>query len=37
MGRNYRGDLPLGENADERVGIVRLVGNDRPWVDTLEQ
>jgi hypothetical protein len=37
MGRNHRDDFPLGEDTDERVGVVRLVGNDRPWVDTLEQ
>ena len=37
VGRNHRGDLPLGEGLDEGVGIVCLVGNERPWIGMLEQ
>ena len=37
VGRNHRGDLPLGKGIDEGVGVVCLVGNERPWIDMLEQ
>jgi hypothetical protein len=36
MGRNHRGDLSLGEDFDEGVGIVCLVGNKRPWIGMLD-
>jgi hypothetical protein len=37
VGRNYRGDLPLGEGREEGVGIICLVGNERPGIGMLEQ
>jgi hypothetical protein len=37
VGRNHRSDLSLGEGLDEGVGIVCLVGNERPWIGMLEQ
>ncbi len=36
-GKNHRGDLPLGKGIDEGVCVVCLVGNDRPWINMLEQ
>jgi len=37
VGRNHRGDLSLGEGLDEGVGVVCLVGNERPRIGMLEQ
>ena len=37
VGRNHRGDLSLGENLHESVGVVCLVGNERPRIGMLEQ
>ena len=37
VGRNHRGDLPLGEGFEKDVGIICLVGNERPWIGMLEQ
>ena len=37
MGRNHRGDLPLGERLDKAVGVICLVGNEGPGMRVLEQ
>ena len=37
VGRNHRGDLSLGENLHESVGVVCLVGNEGPGMRVLEQ
>jgi hypothetical protein len=29
--------LPLGKGLDEGVGVICLVGNERPWIGMLEQ
>jgi hypothetical protein len=36
MGRNHRGDLPLGEGFDEGIGVVCLVGNKGSWIGMIE-
>ena len=37
LGRDDRSDSPLGEGFNERVGIVRLVTNQRIWIDVVDQ
>jgi hypothetical protein len=37
VGRNHRGDLPLGEGLDEDVCVLGIVGNERPWIGMLKQ
>ena len=37
LGRDDRNDSPLRESADERVGIVRLVGKQGIWLGVLDQ
>ena len=36
VGRNHRGDLPLGEGLNEGIGVVCLIGNEGPWIGMLE-
>ena len=37
MGRNDRGDLPLGEDVDEGIGVVCFVANQSRWIGIGEQ
>jgi len=37
LGRDDRSDSPLGEGFNERVGIVRLVTNQRLWIGVVDQ
>jgi hypothetical protein len=37
LGRDYRGDCPLCEDVDERVGVVGLVSYQGIWIGVLEQ
>jgi len=37
VGRNHRGDVPLGEGVDKRVGVVCHVADQSLWMDRREQ